>query len=225
MSDSTSILIADDQELFALGLKVVIESSPYGLDVVGVARTGREAVDFVEQRRPDIILMDVRMPEMDGVEATKLIHAKYPDIRILILTTFDDDEYVRDSLEHGAIGYLMKDRPADELVDAIRAVGRGILQIDSAVSGKLLHSMVEPDSRTAEVETRLKWLTRRETEVLDRMVKARRIVEIADDLGIAEQTVRNHISSIYSKLDIHDRLELVKYIQVIRRYLSSQAGA
>ena len=222
MSEATRILIADDQELFALGLKVVIEASPYGFEVVGVARTGRESVSLVKKLRPDIILMDVRMPEMDGVEATRIIHEEYPEIKILILTTFDDDEYVRDSLEYGAIGYLMKDRPADELVEAIRAVERGILQIDRAVSENLLHSRTETDTRSAEVKARLEWLTEREAEVLDCMVRALRIVEISDELDIAEQTVRNHISNIYSKLDIHDRLELVKYIQPIKRFLDSK---
>jgi DNA-binding NarL/FixJ family response regulator len=225
MGETTRILIVDDQELFAVGLKVVIESSPYQLQVVAVAQTGRKAVELVEREHPDIVLMDVRMPEMDGVEATKLIHEKHPDVKILILTTFDDDEYVRDSLEYGAIGYLMKDRPADELVEAIRAVGRGILQIDHAVSEKLLHSAPEPGSRSAEVEARLEYLTQREAQVLGCMVRARRIVEIADELGIAEQTVRNHISNIYGKLDIHDRLELVKYIQSIKRYLGAQKNA
>ena len=222
MADPTRVLIADDQELFAVGLKVVIESSPHNLAVVGIAKTGSEAVSLVERLQPDIVLMDVRMPGMDGVQATRAIHERYPGIRILILTTFDDDEYVRDSLEYGAIGYLLKERPADELVDAIRAVDRDIVQIDRAVSGKLVRPNIELDSRSSEVSTSLQFLTDRETDVLSLMVKAKRIVEIADQLGIAEQTVRNHISNIYGKLDIHDRLELVKYIQPIRDFLSGR---
>lgn len=222
MAKRTRVLIADDQELFALGLKVVIESRSEDLTVVGICADGRAAVEFVEKQPVDIILMDVRMPLMDGVEATKAIHERWPNVKILILTTFDDDEYVRESLLHGAIGYLMKERPADEIVQAIHAIDRGIVQIDRAVSGKVLVRPSTSDGRNAEIEARLQMLTDREAQVLRRMVKALRIVEIADDLGIAEQTVRNHIRNIYSKLDIHDRYELVKYIQPIRSYLGAR---
>jgi DNA-binding NarL/FixJ family response regulator len=222
MSEKIRILIVDDQELFALGLKVVIESSSDRLQVVGVAQTGAEALSMVESTNPEIVLMDVRMPEMDGVDATRLIHDQHPEVRILILTTFDDDDYVHDSMKHGAIGYLLKDRPAEEILDCIFAVHRGILQIDPAVSDRLLNYHESTDPRTEEIEARLEWLTRRERDVLSCMMMARRIVEIASALGIAEQTVRNHIANIYSKLDIHDRLELIKYIRPIRRFLSRQ---
>lgn len=213
------ILIADDQRLFADGLRVVIESREPRFRVVGVATNGKEAVAMAGDLRPDIILMDVRMPEMDGVMATKLIHEKYPDIKILILTTFDDDEYVTYSLRNGAIGYLLKNRPAEELVDSIRALAKGIVQIDQAISAKLLDfghgSKIDSD----EFYRRLHSLTTREREILGHLVKAQRIVKIAEELGIAEQTVRNHISNIYVKLQIHERLEIVNYVNLIRYFL------
>ena len=117
MNGKTKILIVDDQRLFADGLRVVIESRAPQFEVTGIAENGKLALAAVRDTRPDIILMDVRMPEMDGVEATRLIHERYPEIKILILTTFSDDEYVTHSLQNGAIGYLLKNRPAEELID------------------------------------------------------------------------------------------------------------
>lgn len=136
--ETLRILIADDQRLFADGLRVVIESRFCSFKVVGIAEDGREAVRMVDELRPDIVLMDVRMPELDGVQATKLIRRKHPDARILILTTFSDDEYVTQSLENGAVGYLLKNRSADDVVEAIHALSTaGILQIDPGVSKHL----------------------------------------------------------------------------------------
>lgn len=220
MDRKTRIVIADDQELFALGLQVVIESGASELEVTGIARDGLEAVAMVKKYRPDIVLMDVRMPRMDGVEATRVIHAEFPDVKILILTTFDDDEYVQQSLRFGAIGYLLKDRPANELVDSVRALGKGILQIDPAVSHKVLSFSDDAGDDHGDFDHDIETLTSREREVLAEMMKARRIVQISRELGIADQTVRNHISNIYSKLRIHDRLELVRHVHRIRGYLS-----
>lgn len=218
--EKTRILIADDQELFALGLRVVIETSAPSMEVVGVARNGRVALEMVESMHPDIVLMDVRMPEMDGVEATRILRERYPDLRILILTTFDDDEYVQRSLRYGAVGYLLKDRPADEIVAAIRMLQKGILQIDPAVSSKILAYSDAGGEGGVEPAPPLDTLTNRECDVLAEMVETMRITQIAENLCIAEQTVRNHISNIYSKLGIHDRLELVKHIRSIRRFLA-----
>ena len=136
MEQRIRVLIADDQQLFADGLRVVIESRAPQFEVVGIAANGKEAIALTREVKPDVILMDVRMPEMDGVVATRLIHEKYPEIKILILTTFDDDEYVTYSLRNGAIGYLLKNRPAEELMDSLRALAKGIYQIDPAVSAK-----------------------------------------------------------------------------------------
>lgn len=217
----TTLFIVDDQRIFAEGLKFVIESRTDDFEVIGIADNGRDALTGIAAHVPDIVLMDVRMPVMDGVEATKKIHAKYPQTKILILTTFDDDEYVRFSMENGAVGYLLKNRPPEELIDSIRALDRGILQIDPAVSGKLFHTKGS-DPGAEEFSKKLSTLTLRECEVLQHLVDAKKIVSIAADLEIAEQTVRNHISNIYFKLGIHDKLEIIRYIQQIRRFLADR---
>lgn len=217
----TKILIADDQRLFAEGLKFVIESRAKDLDVIDMAGNGKEAVAKTENRRPDIVLMDVRMPVMDGVEATRLIHERFPAVKILILTTFDDDEYVKFSIQNGATGYILKNRPPAELINAIRAVRDGILQIDPAVSGKLFGFSRHAEDDASEIVQRLRTLTTREREVLGLLVKAERVDVIAEKLAIAEQTVRNHVNSIYSKLDIHTRIEIVRYIEPIRAFLKN----
>lgn len=215
------MLIADDQQLFADGLKVVIESRAPQFKVIGIAGSGKQAVSMAAELRPDVVLMDVRMPEMDGVAATRIIHDKYPDIKILILTTFDDDEYVEFSLQNGAIGYLLKNRPAEELIDSIKALAKGIIQIDPAVSRKILNAGRNRDSE--DFNQRLSWLTKREREILSLLVQAKRIVSIADDLSIAEQTVRNHISNIYFKLNIHDRMEIINYVNQIKYFLDKHS--
>lgn len=221
MKDFIGVLIADDQQLFADGLKVVIESRAPQFKVIGIAGSGKQAVSMAAELRPDVVLMDVRMPEMDGVAATRIIHDKYPDIKILILTTFDDDEYVEFSLQNGAIGYLLKNRPAEELIDSIKALAKGIIQIDPAVSRTILNAGRNRDSE--DFNQRLSWLTKREREILSLLVQAKRIVSIADDLSIAEQTVRNHISNIYFKLNIHDRMEIINYVNQIKYFLDKHS--
>ncbi len=222
MQNKIRILIVDDQQLFADGLQVVIESRAPQFEVIGIANNGIQAIDIVNNYKPNIVLMDVRMPEMDGVEATKLIHKKYPEIKILILTTFTDDEYVKQSLKYGAVGYLLKNRPAGELVNSIKALSTGIMQIDPAVVDSILN--MEKDNQTADSEftARLHTLSPREREILSLMAGAKRIAGISRELDIAEQTVRNHISNIYFKLNIHDRLEIVNYIDLIRNYLQDK---
>ncbi len=212
-------MIADDQRLFAEGLRTVIESRAPELQIVGIAENGREACALVDRHEPDVALLDVRMPVMDGVEATRIIHAKHPAVKILILTTFDDDEYVTYSLQNGAEGYLLKSRRPAELIAAIRALTQGIVQIDSAVSGRLLAGSRDEPANAAAFDGDLRTLTQREREILRGLVNARSIVEIAQQLGIAEQTVRNHTSNIYSKLHIHNRVEVVRHIGQIRYFL------
>jgi DNA-binding NarL/FixJ family response regulator len=221
MKKKLKVLIVDDQQLFADGLSVVIESRAPQIKVVGIANNGIQAINLTKKLQPDVILMDVRMPEMDGVVATRTIHQKYPDIKILILTTFDDDEYVRHSLKNGAIGYLLKSRPAEELIDSIQALAKGIIQIDSAVSAKILDASGSvSEDKSDDFYKRLTTLTNRECEILRLLVMAKRIVNIAKELQIAEQTVRNHISNIYFKLNIHDRLEIINYINQIQYFLN-----
>jgi DNA-binding NarL/FixJ family response regulator len=222
MKNVIRILIADDQRLFADSLRVVIESSAPEFEVVGIAENGNQAVSLVREYKPDIVLMDVRMPEMDGVEATRIIHERHPAVKILILTTFSDDEYVKNSIKHGAEGYLLKNRPAEELIESIRALGMGIMQIDRAVYDKFTQfeekHLVEHREFTATLHT----LSPRECEILGLMVQAKRIVAMAEELGIAVQTVRNHISNIYFKLHIHDRIEILNFVEPIRNFLQGR---
>ena len=212
------VLIADDQRMFAESIKYIIESRASDIEIVGIAVNGQEAVDLTEQHMPDIVLLDVRMPVMDGVEAARLIHPKHPEIRLLMLTTFPDDEYVHASFKHGAVGYLLKNRPPSELINAIRAVAGGIMQIDPAVSRSLIHDR-QFDAPDDHLETNLKTLTHREREVLGLMVQAFDNRQIASNLNVTEQTVRNYISTIYSKLDVTHRMDVLRIADKIAPFL------
>lgn len=216
------IIIVDDQNLFVEGLQYIIEARASDITVVGTAKNGEEAIELVDAVRPDIVLMDVRMPAMDGVEATRIIHNRYPDTKILMLTTFADDEYVHAALGQGAIGYLLKNRPLAELITSIRGVNSGILQIDPEVAGAVFH---KPDDRWQsqdEIEDLVQTLTRREKEVLYLMLQAHDTKQIASSMSVAVQTVRNYVSSIYSKLQISNKMELVKMMKRLRFYLDRE---
>ncbi|MFA6508213.1 MAG: response regulator transcription factor [Treponemataceae bacterium] len=212
------VLIVDDQRMFAESIKYIIESRASDIEIVGIAYNGREAIEQAEKKQPHIILMDVRMPVMDGVEATMLIRQRFQHIKILMLTTFDDDEYVLKSLKHGAVGYLLKSMPPIELINAIRAVQGGIMQIDPAVSKALIGGTA---TRIADDEfmSNLKTLTQRELQVLELMVQALDNIHIAKTLNLAEQTVRNYISTIYSKLGVEHRMDVLKIIDKINYFL------
>jgi DNA-binding NarL/FixJ family response regulator len=218
-SERVRVLIADDQVLFAEGLKTILEARASDIEVVGIARNGKEAVDLTAAVHPDIVLLDVRMPVMDGVDATRQLHAQFPEVRVMMLTTFDDDEYVKNSLAFGAIGYLLKNRPPAELIASIRAVRSGILQIDPAVSKALFHDVDEKTLDDSEFIRNMNSLTPREKDVLRYLVLACGNQEIALKMQIAEQTVRNYVSTIYSKLGIVNRIEIMRYVDKIRFYL------
>jgi DNA-binding NarL/FixJ family response regulator len=213
------ILIADDQVLFAEGLRTILESRTEDMSVVAVARDGEEAIRLTGEHLPDIVLMDVRMPVLDGVEATKEIHARHPDIKIMVLTTFDDDDYVRFSLRYGAIGYLLKNRPPAELITSIRAVMGGVMQIDPAVSKSLIRDVRSREIEKDEFLRYLGSLTPREKEVLRLLVDACDNKQISERMGIAEQTVRNYVSLLYSKLGIENRIDIMRHMDQIRFFL------
>ena len=213
------VLIVDDQHLFAESLKFVLQGESKGkIEVVGIAENGREAVAWVEKNKPDVILMDIRMPVMDGVEATASIHATHPEIKIMILTTFDDDELAVNALSHGAMAYILKDVDPPDLILSIEAVFKGAFYISPSVGFKLVDIMRHDTEDDENAEERLilrllqenKTLTRREAEILFLAARACTNKDIGNRLNISEKTVKNHMSSIYGKLNIHNRLQLIR---------------
>jgi len=218
---SINVLLVDDQVLFAESLKTVLETRAKDINIVGVAYDGLQALKFVEKEHPDIVLMDVRMPNMDGVETTRILIEKYPEIQIVMLTTFDDDEYVHEALHHGAAGYLLKDIPPYELITAVRAVKEGSVLISPVIAKKLVDQSFNIDHKiSAEDEspnTNSNWietLSKREKEVLHLIAQGYDNREIAESLFIAEQTVKNHVSVIYSKLGASNRMQAMKMANI-----------
>ncbi|MDA3809125.1 MAG: response regulator transcription factor [Spirochaetaceae bacterium] len=206
--NKTDILIVDDQLLFAESLKTVLETRGEDLNIVSIASNGKEAVHMAEIHHPDIILMDIRMPEMNGVEAVKVIKERFPDIIILMLTTFDDDQYINNALKYGATGYLLKNTPPEKLISSIYAAKSGIVLISPAIIKHLTQnsSVYEQPKKIPEW---LNELSNREKQVLKLISNGMNNKEIADELFIAEQTVKNHVSIIYSKVGTHDRMKIV----------------
>src|SRR4051794_9621303 len=197
MADPIRLLISEDQTLMRQGLVTILGLEP-GIEVVGQAGNGQEAIDEVEQLRPDIVLMDVQMPVMDGVEATRIITTQNPDTRVIILTTFDYEEYVFEGVKAGAQGYMLKDTPAPELVSTIKRVYAGEKFIQPAVASKLLFEFARTEQRKAPAE--FEPLSERETAIISRLALGMSNREVAEDLALAEGTVRNHVSTILSKL-------------------------
>jgi DNA-binding NarL/FixJ family response regulator len=207
------VLIVDDQNLFTESLKNILEMRTNDLQIIGIAYNGNEAVELVQQHYPDVVLMDVRMPEMDGVEATRIICHKYPDIKIIMLTTFDDDTYVHEAMKYGALGYLLKTIPAEELITAIRAVQHGTVQISPSVAQKMFAAAYHNDITTG--PDWLTFLSSREKEVLKMLGKGLTNRQIADRLFISEQTVKNHLHNIYDKVGVKSRSEAIIKVKEI----------
>ena len=212
------VLIVDDQHLFAESLKFVLDGESKGhISVVGVAKNGEEALRFVSHKRPDVILMDIRMPVMDGVEATRTIHRDFPKINIIILTTFDDDELAIKALSQGAMGYIVKDVDPSDLIRCIEAVYNGGYYVSPSVGTKLFskpgsHVQDEKSKRENTILLYLSTfpeLSKRECDVLFFVAKAYSNRDIAMELKISEKTVKNHLGSIYEKLGVHGRIQLL----------------
>lgn len=206
------VLLVEDQEIIRRGLKTLLTTKP-DLQVVGEAENGREAIKQLEvlsgiAQLPDVVLMDIRMPIMDGVEATRLINQQFPDTKILVLTTFNDTQYIAEALRYGAKGYLLKDTPAEELAKAIRAIHQGYTQFGPGVLERAIASMstTEPE-QPKEPPSGLLELTARERDVLRLISGGFSNREIAQALFLSEGTVRNHISHILSRLNIRDRTQ------------------
>jgi DNA-binding NarL/FixJ family response regulator len=210
----TTILLADDQELLRMGFRMVLEAQP-DLEVVGEAGDGREALDLVARLDPDVVLMDVRMPQMDGVEATRRIVDGGGRSRVIILTTFDLDEYAYAALRAGASGFLLKDAPPADLLSAIRAVASGDAVVAPSTTRRLLAELAHrlPDPRRAEVagDPALELLTPRESEVLAAVARGLSNSEIARELVLSEATVKTHVGRILAKLALRDRVQIVVF--------------
>ena len=211
MSEAIQILIADDHPVVREGLIAMIKREP-DFQVVGEASNGLEAVKKTRELKPDIVLMDLRMPELDGVEAMRQISTFAPATKFIILTTFSDDEYIFRGIEAGARAYLLKDAPREDLFRAIRAVHRGESLIQPVVASKVLDRFAEL-SRQAQAPADL--LSEREIEVLKLIAKGDANKEIAAELHITDSTVKTHVSSIFQKLNAKDRTDAV--MQAVKR--------
>jgi DNA-binding NarL/FixJ family response regulator len=201
-----SVVIADDQLLLRAGFRKLLDGED-GISVVGDAADGHEAVQLVEQLRPDVVLMDIRMPVLDGIEATRRISERYPDTAVLVLTTYDLDEYVFAALDAGAAGFLLKDCPPGELTSAIRVVARGDALIAPSITRRLIAEFAGRASRGGLRE--LPPISQREEEVLVGVARGLSNSELAAQLFIGEATVKSHVSSLLTKLDCRDRVQLV----------------
>jgi DNA-binding NarL/FixJ family response regulator len=210
------VLVVDDQSLMREGIASLLVLQDE-IEVVDTAANGKEAITKTRQLLPDVILMDVRMPIMNGVEATALIKREFPDCKILMLTTFDDDEYIVDALLAGANGYLLKNIPEKDLAQAVIAVHRGIYQLDPLVARKLVTALSQNRAKPPEPPVVPKssagsaGLTERELEILGLLAQGLSNSEIARTLSISEGTVKNHISSILLRLKVRDRVQAVIY--------------
>ena len=205
------VVLADDQPLIRSGLRVLIADTE-DLTVVGEAGTGAEAVDLVRQTRPDVVVMDIRMPGMDGIEATRLITADATPPHVLVLTTFDDDEYVYGALRAGASGFLVKDMALDDILGAIRVVAAGDALIAPSVTRRLIEGFVgrgAPGPRRPAATRTTDAITDREREVLTLVARGRSNSEIAEELHITVATAKAHIARLFTKLDARDRVHLV----------------
>jgi NarL family two-component system response regulator LiaR len=197
------VMICDDQEVVRQGLRLILTKAP-GIQVVGDARDGAEALALLRTTQTDVILMDLKMPGLNGIQATRQIRERYPEVRVLVLTTYDADEWVFEAIRSGAAGYVLKDSPVEGLTAAIEATAAGKTPVDPAVAGKLFAQV----ARNAPVDaTLLAQLTDREREVLAFLAGGLSNAEIAQRVHLSEGTVRNYVSAILSKLGVTDRTQ------------------
>lgn len=204
------IVLVDDTSMFRDGLQLVIERQG-DMTVVGQAGDGAESLRVVEETQPDIVLMDIRMPVMDGVEATRRIRTRNPGAQVMVLTTYSDDEYIVEALKAGAAGYLLKDMHSRDLIAAIRAVHQGGVLILPPVAARLVAESGRAQAPTEPEAARLGDLTPRESEILKLVAQGMTNREIADRLLLTEGTVKNHMSAVYAKLHARDRAQAVSF--------------
>jgi DNA-binding NarL/FixJ family response regulator len=207
VSDDITVVVADDQQLVRTGMRLIVDSEP-GMRVVGEARDGLEALDLVRKRHPDVILLDIRMPAMDGLSAARRIIAETAT-RVLLLTTFDADEYVYEALRAGASGFLLKDTPPEQLCWAIRNIADGNALIDPAITSRLIIRFAAAARASGATPAALDELTARELDVLRLIARGLSNAEIAASLVVEESTVKSHVRSLLTKLGLRDRVQAV----------------
>jgi DNA-binding NarL/FixJ family response regulator len=210
VTDRIRVLVADDQQLLRAGFRVILESEP-DIEVVGEAADGVEALEVARDTRPDVVLMDIRMPRLDGLTATERLLATADPPRVVVLTTFDQNEYVVRALRAGAYGFLLKDAPASRLVTAIRAAASGEALIEPAITRRLLDRFAAPEAAPAVFPASLRSLTDRELEVLRLLARGLSNAEIAEGLVVAETTVKTHVARVLTKLGVRDRVQAVVF--------------
>jgi DNA-binding NarL/FixJ family response regulator len=202
------VVLVDDDALMRAGLEAILSSDP-AVEVVGEAADGRDAVERVRRLRPDVVLMDVRMPELDGIGATREVVAVAPDTRVVILTTFEDDDYIFGALTAGASGFLLKRTSPELLIDAIKAVAAGDSLLSPSVTRRVIDRMAALPSGEAVLDRRVEELTAREREVLEQLARGLSNAEIAAALVIEESTVKTHVKRVLMKLGLRDRVQAV----------------
>lgn len=208
------VMIVDDQEIVREGLKMIL-SLHEEIEIIGEASNGEELLKLIETKTPEVVLMDIRMPVMNGIEATKLMKEKYPNVKIIILTTFNEDEYIFEGLKNGADSYILKDSGSKEILTAIKSVIQGEMLLNPKVTAKVVNALnsLKPVSESKddnnEKKKLLETLTPRELEVAKHVLEGKNNKEIAQDLFVTEGTVKNYVSRILEKLELKSRTELV----------------
>ena len=203
------LLLADDQDILTEGLKLILGAEE-DIEIVGTANNGNKAYDLCRVRKPDVVLMDIQMPEVNGVGATAMIKKEFPHIKIIVLTTFNDDEYIYDALKNGALGYLLKDTSPMEILKAVRTVYNGGALIQSEVAVKVIDkfSQLAKDNADKHIDPKVQQLTEREIEICRLIAEGKNNQEISEELFLSQGTIKNHITKVLLKLDLRDRTQL-----------------
>lgn len=206
------LLLVDDQDILVEGLKLILGMEE-DIEISGTANNGKKAYEFCKWNMPDVVLMDIQMPELNGVEVTKMIRRDFPRVKVIVLTTFNDDEYIYDALKNGASGYLLKDTSPSEIARAVRTVYNGGALIQSEVAVKVIDKFSElaKEKREKSIDPRVDLLTDREKDICRLIAEGKNNKEIADELFLSQGTVKNHITRVLIKLDLRDRTQLAVF--------------
>lgn len=206
------VLLVDDQDILLEGLKLILGKEE-DIEICGIANNGCKAYEACKWNKPDVILMDIKMPELNGVEATTIIKRDFSDVKIIVLTTFNDDEYIYDALKNGASGYMLKDASPSEIAEAVRTVYNGGALIQSEVAVKVIDkfSKLAKGNKEKKLDSRVELLTDREIDICKLIAEGKNNKEIADELYLSQGTVKNHITRVLIKLDLRDRTQLAVF--------------